>query len=299
MANPNIDPLSMGQTAGSSSVETTDAKGDTMKLGAAILAFAATGLLASVAQAKTICTVVADAKTGKTIVQQGDCAGRVTPASTFKVALSVIGYDAGFLKDEHNPTLPFHKGDVDWGGDNWKQPTDAVRWLKYSVVWFSQRITHTLGEKALHDYATKLNYGNADFSGDAGKNNGLDRAWIASSLKISPLEQIAFLRKLVNRDLPVSAHAMDMTLKVVETMPDQGGWTVQGKTGMAYPRNPDYTFDEQHPWGWYVGWAKNGDRTVVFARLIQDDRKLQGTAGVRARDALLSELPSTLSGAGK
>jgi beta-lactamase class D len=263
-----------------------------MNLRFAILCIAAAGLLASGAQAKTICTVVADASTGETIVQQGDCAGRVTPASTFKVALSVIGYDTGFLKDEHNPTLPFRKGYVDWGGDNWKQPTDAVRWLKYSVVWFSQQITHALGEKTLHDYATKLGYGNADFSGDEGKNNGLDRAWIASSLKISPLEQVAFLSKLVNRELPVSAHATDMTMKVVEKTELPGGWSVQGKTGMAYPRMPDYTFDEQHPWGWFVGWASKGDRTLVFARLIQDDRKTEGTAGVRARDAFFSELPS-------
>ena len=263
-----------------------------MKFGTVILGLFAAGCTTSAAQAKTICTVVADAKSGETLMQQGDCAGRVTPASTFKVALSVIGYDTGFLKDEHTPTLPFRKGYVDWGGDNWKQPTDAVRWLKYSVVWFSQQITHALGEETLHDYATKLSYGNADFSGDVGKNNGLDRAWIASSLKISPLEQVAFLKGLVNRQLPVSAHAMDMTMKVVETTEGRDGWTVKGKTGMAYPRKPDYTFDEEHPWGWFVGWATKGDRTVVFARLIQDDRKIAGTAGVRARDAFLSELPA-------
>ena len=260
------------------------------------LAGALACLAAPTAEAKTICTVIVDATSGKTILQQGDCTGRVTPASTFKVALSVMGYDSGFLRDAHNPTLPFKKGYVDWGGDNWKQPTDAVRWLKYSVVWFSQRITHALGEKKLHEYATAFDYGNADFSGDAGKNNGPDRAWIASSLKISPLEQVAFLTKLVNRKLPVSAHATEMTLKVVETTALSDGWSAQGKTGMAYPRKPDYSFDEEHPWGWFVGWAKKGDRTLVFARLIQDDRKTAGTAGVRARDALLKELPSLIAG---
>lgn len=270
-----------------------------MHLRSTLLAAAAIAAMATTAQAKTICTVIADAKTGDAVVQEGDCEGRVTPASTFKVALSVIGYDSGFLKDEHTPTLNFRKGDPDWGGENWKKPTDAIRWLKYSVVWFSQRITHALGEKTLHEYATKLSYGNADFSGDKGKNNSLDRAWIASSLKISPLEQVAFLRKLVNRQLPVSTHATDMTLKVVETMPEQDGWTIQGKTGAAMPRNPDYSFDEEHPWGWYVGWATKGDRTVVFARLIQDDRKTAGTPGVRTRDALITELPSLLASSGK
>src|SRR5215217_3133008 len=144
------------------------------------------GLAASSAQAKTICTVIADAATGDVVFKQGNCEERFTPASTFKIPLSVMGYDSGFLKDAHNPTLPFKKGYADWGGDNWKQPTDATRWMKYSVVWFSQQITAFLGEDKLTEYARQFDYGNADFSGDPAKNNGLERAWIASSLKISP-----------------------------------------------------------------------------------------------------------------
>lgn len=252
--------------------------------------------IATTAEARTICTLIADQAGEGTVLQEGDCDSRVTPASTFKVALSLIGYDSGYLKDEHEPTLAFRKGYVDWGGDNWKQPTDAVRWMKYSVVWFSQQMTKALGETTLHDYATKFGYGNADFSGDPGKNNGLERAWIASSLKISPREQVAFLKKLVNRRIPVSAHAIDMTLKVVEERRISGGWTVHGKTGAAFPRRADASFDETRGWGWFVGWAEKGDRTFVFARLIQDDRKEPGTPGVRARDAFLGELPSLLAG---
>ncbi|QRM56274.1 class D beta-lactamase [Sinorhizobium sp. BG8] len=252
------------------------------------------GLAASVSQAKTICTVIADAATGDVVFKQGNCEGRYTPASTFKIPLSVMGYDSGFLKDAHNPTLPFKKGYAEWGGENWRQPTDAVRWLKYSVVWFSQQIAAFLGEDKLHEYARQFGYGNADFSGDPGKNNGLERAWIASSLKISPLEQVAFLRRLVNRQLPVRDHAVDETMKVVEGKKLENGWFVQGKTGMAYPRNADYSFDYNHPWGWYIGWAVKDDRTYVFARLTQEEKRTEGSAGGRARDALFREFPSLL-----
>jgi beta-lactamase class D len=251
--------------------------------------------LTSKAEAKTICTVIADSSTGKLLVQQGNCTDRVTPASTFKVALSVMGYDAGYLKDAHTPTLPFQQGYVDWGGDNWKQPTDPVRWLKYSVVWYSQQITKTLGQDKLRDYATKFAYGNADFSGDPGKNNGLERAWIASSLKISPLEQVAFLRKLVQQQLPVNPDAMSKTLAIVDQQQIADGWTVHGKTGAAFPRLSDTQFDYNRGWGWYVGWASKGEKTYVFARLIQDEKKDPITPGVRARDALLTELPSLLA----
>jgi beta-lactamase class D len=248
------------------------------------------------AQAKTICTIVADAKSGQTLVEEGDCATRVTPASTFKVALAVMGYDAGFLKDEHRPELPFKKGYPDYGGDAWKRPVDPVSWLEYSVVWYSQQITHALGEKRLHDYAVKFDYGNADFTGDKGKNNGLERSWIASSLKISPREQVRFLTQLTNRQLPVDRRAMDMTDHIVETTQIAEGWTVHGKTGTAFPRNLDDTLDRAHSWGWFVGWAENHGRTLIFARLMQDEKKMSVNAGLRTKEALLRDLPSILRG---
>lgn len=244
------------------------------------------------AHARTICTMLADAPTGKVLLEQGDCQHRVTPASTFKLALAVMGYDAGFLKGPHAPVLDFHQGDPDWGGAAWKQSTDPVRWLKYSVVWYSQRVTHALGTARLTDYAKAFGYGNADFSGDPSKDNGLDRAWIMSSLQISPTEQIAFLGKLLNRKLSVAPHVYDDVFQTVEELPLVDGWRIHGKTGAAFPHRPEGGFDEAHGYGWYVGWAEKGDRKYIFARLIQDEAKLSGTPGVRARDAFVKEWPT-------
>jgi beta-lactamase class D len=82
-----------------------------------------------------------------------------------------------------------------------------------------------------------------------------------------------------------------MTDRITEMPPLANGWSLHGKTGMAFPRLADGSFDEAHAWGWFVGWAVKGGKTVVFAQLIQDDRKVPGTAGVRARDAFLNALP--------
>lgn len=247
------------------------------------------------ASAKTICTVIADAESGVVLLEQGDCRYRVTPASTFKIALSVMGFDSGFLLDAHTPTLPFKAGYADWGGDNWKQPTDPTRWLKYSVVWFSQQITAALGVETLERYALAFGYGNADFAGDAGKNNALERAWISSSLKIAPVEQVAFLRNLLNRNLPVQAHAIDMAMAIVETTSAGGGWTISGKTGAAYPRLADGSFDRAKGWGWFVGWATKEGRTLVFARLDQDENRESVSAGIRAKEAILQEWQSLVA----
>src|SRR5690348_16974520 len=104
--------------------------------------------------AKPLCTVVADAVTGRILVQQGECATRVTPASTFKIAISLMGFDSGFLKNEHSPTLPYRDGYPDWGGAAWREPTDPARWIKLSVVWFSQRVAQALGQERFRRYTT-------------------------------------------------------------------------------------------------------------------------------------------------
>ncbi|MDX3977206.1 class D beta-lactamase [Shinella sp.] len=261
--------------------------------------FAAGAVLAAAfsmpAQARIICTIVADAGSDEVFLEQGDCATRVTPASTFKVPLAVMGYDSGYLEDAEEPVLPFMKGYPDWGGDAWRQPTSPKRWMELSVVWYSQRIAEFLGYEQLRDYADAFGYGNADMAGDPGKDNGLERAWIASSLKISPREQVEFLKKLVNHDLPAAADAMDRAMEIVERRDIEDGWGVQGKTGMAYPRQADGSFNYNTPWGWYVGWARRDERTVVFARLIQDEKKQEPRTSLRARDSILKELPGILA----
>ena len=74
------------------------------------------------AHADSTCTVIADASTGKVLKQAGPCEQRLTPASTFKIAISLMGYDSGFLIDEHLPTLPFYEGYADWIPE-WKTPS--------------------------------------------------------------------------------------------------------------------------------------------------------------------------------
>lgn len=234
------------------------------------------------AHAAEVCTALADSN-GQTAFERGDCRRQVTPASTFKIAISLMGYDAGILKDLHAPKLPFRAGYVDWRPD-WRQDTDPARWMKDSVVWYSQQVTQSLGMRRFGGYVRQFQYGNADVAGDAG-HDGLTLSWIGSSLKISPLEQLSFLQRLVNRQLNVSPHAYEMTARLTASDQAPAGWRLHGKTGAA------------DGYGWYVGWVSNGARTVVFAHLMQRDagQPQDVPAGVLARQALLTELPQLLA----
>lgn len=253
-----------------------------------MIAMAALGSVAALAAgpaayAAEICTAIADAATGKVLLQRGDCQREVTPASTFKIPLALMGYDAGFLKDEHAPELPFRKGYVDWR-PSWRSASDPAKWMSESVVWYSQQLTLSLGKTQFAAYTKRFDYGNADVSGDAA-HDGLTESWLGSSLRISPLGQLSFLGKVVNRQLGVSDHAYEMTARITAFSKPPEGWRINGKTGAG------------SGYGWYVGWASKGGRKYVFARLIQKDPSdpQEVLPSVRARDGFIAEFPALVN----
>ncbi len=91
-----------------------------------ILAIVLATLLSAPARAETVCTLLMEASDGAVVLELGECDRRVTPASTFKIPLAVMGYEAGILTDAATPVLEFRPGDPDWGGANWKRPTDPA-----------------------------------------------------------------------------------------------------------------------------------------------------------------------------
>ncbi len=103
--------------------------------------------------------------------------------------------------------------------------------MSESVVWYSQQITQSLGKARFAAYTERFQYGNGDVAGDAG-HDGLTASWLESSLRISPLGQLSFLGKLVNRQLGVSEHAYTMTAQLTQWGQSPEGWRINGKTGM-------------------------------------------------------------------
>ncbi|MBS0357811.1 MAG: class D beta-lactamase [Proteobacteria bacterium] len=225
----------------------------------------------------------------KIIQQEGDCQTRYTPQSTFKIALSLMGYDSGIFVNEENPTWPF-KENYDHFVNVCKSPHNPRTWIRDSCVWYSQVLTQKLGKEKFKAYVSKFNYGNQNISGDKGKDNGLTNAWLSSSLEISPEEQTIFLQKLINNKLSVSKESYAMTKKILFREELPGGWKLYGKTGNGQQLSPDKTkkLDLQH--GWFVGWIEKNGRIIVFANHIVDDKKQDIFASFRARDEAKNKL---------
>lgn len=244
-------------------------------------------------QAPFSCTVLVDAASGEQLAREGRCDERVTPASTFNIPVALMGFDSGMLKGEHAPVLPFRTGYPAYM-PSWRADTDPSSWLQNSVLWYAQQVTAGLGPARFQQYVQRFGYGNLDLGGDPGKDNGMAQSWVSSSLRISPLEQVTFLRKVANRELPLSAHAYAMTERIMPQQTLANGWQVVGKTGTASALRADGGDDATRQYGWYVGWAKKGGRTVVFAHLVLDAKQEAAMGGARAREAMLRALPARL-----
>ncbi len=77
--------------------------------------------------------LLVNALTDETVLALGpNINERISPCSTFKITLSLMGYDRGILKDEQNPTWDFQEGYDDW----------LVEWRAYqtSQINLDQRI---------------------------------------------------------------------------------------------------------------------------------------------------------------
>jgi beta-lactamase class D len=243
--------------------------------------------IAHLAEADTKCFRATENR--KVIKQEGECESRHACCSTFKIAISLMGYNEGILINETQPELPFEPGYYDLF-EVWKQPHNPKTWIKNSCVWYSQVITPKLGMKKFKDYVEKFNYGNEDVSGDVGRENGLTHSWLSSSLQISPGEQIAFLQKLLDQKLPVSQESHELTKKILFVEDLLDGWKLYGKTGSGYLLNQDGSRNKDRQIGWFVGWIEKGDHTIIFAHYIEDEDKQDVPAGKRAKETAKDKL---------
>lgn len=209
--------------------------------------------------------LLVDGVTGEVVSELGPCVNeRISPCSSFKIVLSLMGYDAEILKDEGNPVWDFQDGYDDFL-ESWKAPLTPRDWMNYSCVWYSKVLAVQLGLERMQAYLSSIEYGNKDLSGGLAPPGPTTVAWINSSLKISPREQVEFIKKMVLEKFSISSKALQMTKAILfkEALP--GGWKLFGKTGWS---GSDVGLEH----GWFVGWIEKDERFFPFAYLIREPK---------------------------
>jgi len=173
------------------------------------------------------------------------------PASTFKIANTLIILEEGLIKDQSEV--------IKWDGKereyaSWNKDQTLKSAFHHSCVWCYQRYARQVGDKKYHTYLRKLNYGNFLTGSD------VVRFWLDGDLRISVKEQINFLRKVHTEDLPIQKQHIN-TLKNIMLSEENKNYRIWSKTGWS---GKD---------GWYVGYLVIDDQTWYFANHIEIHKK--------------------------
>lgn len=172
---------------------------------------------------------------------------RLVPASTFKIVNSLIGLDCGAVADAEE-VLPYGGGPQFL--KEWERDMSLREAMPLSNVPVYQELARRVGVERMQAGLDMLNYGNREI-GDV-----IDRFWLDGPLKISAIEQVQFLQRLITDELPVSKEATE-TVRRITFLEDLDGVRLHGKTGWAMSLDPQV--------GWFVGWIETRDGKFPFA----------------------------------
>jgi beta-lactamase class D len=184
-----------------------------------------------------------------------------TPACSFNIVLSLMGYDSEILKDEKSTIWDFQEG-YDNFSESWKVSQIPGSWMSRSCVWYSKIIGLQLGLETIQSYLALLEYGNQDMSGGLAEPGMMNPAWISSSLKISPKEQVDFIQKMFSKKIALPSHVIEMTRTLLLKGELPGGWKLYGKSGLGSISGQD---DNNLKVRWFVGWIENSHSFFPFA----------------------------------
>lgn len=211
-------------------------------------------------------------KQQKTIYNSKRCRKQFSPASTFKIANSIIGIEEGILTGEE---YVFKWDSVESWNPSWNKDLTLKEAFRASCLPCFIRMANQIGIEKYRHYLKVLDYGDRlEGINDALFNNEKIDFWVSGQLRISQEEQIAFLQKLFYVKLPVSQKAMDITKSIL--IDEQGdGFTLSGKTG--WTTDPVIQADV----GWYVGYLEKGVDVYFFATNVESKEPLDSFAKAR------------------
>lgn len=179
---------------------------------------------------------------------KGRAEKRYVPASTFKIANSLIGLSVGVVTNV-DQVLPY-RGDPSPFIQAWAKDMGLRQAIALSNVPIYQELARRIGPRRMQENVSRLGYGNNEL-GDS-----VDTFWLDGPLKISAVEQARFLAKLAQGSLPFPKECQRRVREIV--LLDRGErWQLYGKTG--WQNAPGQGI------GWWVGWVDKEARVYAFA----------------------------------
>jgi beta-lactamase class D len=188
------------------------------------------------------------------------------PASTFKITNSIIALESGII--ENDSTL------IKWDGKKqrmkiWEQDLIFRDAFHLSCVPCYQGIAKKIGVERMKEYLKKLNYGNMIVD-----SNNIDLFWLIGDSKISQMEQIDFLKRFYQSELPITKRTEDLMRRLM-VIDKNDEYTISGKTGMVIRNGNDNA--------WFVGYLEKENKVYYFATNVEPKGAFDFNALARLR----------------
>jgi beta-lactamase class D len=194
------------------------------------------------------------------------------PASTFKIFNALVSLETGVIKDEQT-VIPWDG--IERSRAEWNRDHNLATAFRVSAVWFYQELARRVGADRMQAFLDTAGYGNKTMGGP------IDRFWLDGGLRITPRQQVDFLVRLFNNDLPFSRRTMAVVRKImVQEKTDT--YTLCAKTGWADAEIPGV--------GWSVGYVERGNGVFFFATELQIRKPSDVKARVSLTRTILSHL---------
>ena len=170
------------------------------------------------------------------------------PASTFKIPHSLIALEEKVIAGTNDI--------IEWNGhkwpvDKWNQDQTLGSSIKYSCIWVYFGFAEQIGIEKYKKYVGKYEYGNQKLIGPP------TRFWLAGELRISAREQIDFLQRFYNYELPASKESIDK-IKDLIVLEKTDTYVFCGKTGGVDINDQDHIM-------WLVGYVVRNDKPYFYA----------------------------------
>jgi beta-lactamase class D len=172
------------------------------------------------------------------------------PASTYKIFNTLISLETGVVKDE-NTIIKWDS--VVRENKLWNADHDLKTAYQHSCVWYYQELARRMGPDIMKAWMDRMNYGNKDTGG------GPVLFWLSGKLRISPKQQIDFLKQLYENKLPLSARTMNLTKRIM-LQDSTSTYEMRAKTGWGMLGDSSTC--------WYVGWVESKGKVYYFANLF-------------------------------
>ena len=207
-----------------------------------------------------------------TLVDGKRAGRRFVPASTFKIANTVIALETGVVKDE-NEIIPY--GGQPQPFKTWEKDMSMREAIALSAVPIYQELARRIGLERYREWLARLDFGNRQ------TGTIVDTFWLDGPLEISAVEEARFVARLAQQKLDASVRSQSIARDIIR-LESRDGRVLYGKTGWRFSSAPNL--------GWWTGWVEQHGKISAFSLNIDMPAATDAPKRVAVGKTMLSRL---------